>query len=195
MSPVVQLDRVGRSFVTGTQTVHALRDVDLRIDRGEMVAILGQSGSGKSTLLNTLGCLDRPTTGAYHLDGHRVDALDDDARADLRNRRLGFVFQGFNLMARTTALENVMLPMLYDRTGRFADPEARARRALTMVGLGGRLDHHPGHLRLPLVRGRLQHRRRGDHRHRRALFHLPQHGHGLRHPLHHARHDQRRRRL
>ena len=146
MSPVVQLDRVGRSFVTGTQTVHALRDVDLRIDRGEMVAILGQSGSGKSTLLNTLGCLDRPTTGAYHLDGHRVDALDDDARADLRNRRLGFVFQGFNLMARTTALENVMLPMLYDRTGRFADPEARARRALTMVGLGGRLDHHPNEL-------------------------------------------------
>jgi putative ABC transport system ATP-binding protein len=107
---------------------------------------MGPSGSGKSTLLNTLGCLDRPTSGSYKLDGVAVETLDDDALADLRNTRLGFIFQDFNLLPRTSALENVMLPMLYDRGRRFADPEGLARAALERVGLGGRLHHEPNEM-------------------------------------------------
>jgi len=146
MTPVVALSGLSRDFVVGENVVHALVGVDLRIDKGELVAIMGPSGSGKSTLMNTLGCLDRPTTGTYHLDGIAVQDLDDDARADLRNEKLGFVFQGFNLLHRNTALENVALPMLYDRKDRFSDPPARARAALEEVGLGDRLDHHPDQL-------------------------------------------------
>ncbi|HNH47188.1 MAG TPA: ABC transporter ATP-binding protein [Myxococcota bacterium] len=123
-----------------------LKGLNLRVDRGEMLAIMGPSGSGKSTLLNILGCLDRPSSGTYRLEGVDVGSLDDDALADLRNQKLGFVFQGFNLLPRTSALENVILPMLYDRTHRYADPEARARAALEQVGLGHRMNHHPNQL-------------------------------------------------
>jgi putative ABC transport system ATP-binding protein len=111
-----------------------------------MLAIMGPSGSGKSTLLNILGCLDRPTSGIYRLDGVEIGSLSDDALSDLRNQKLGFVFQGFNLLPRTSALENVMLPMLYDRQHRYPDPEARARRALEQVGLGHRMNHLPNQL-------------------------------------------------
>lgn len=126
--------------------VRALDGVSLTVHPGEMVAIMGTSGSGKSTLLNILGCLDRPTSGSYALCGTPVQDLDDDALADVRNQRLGFVFQGFNLLHRTSALENVMLPMLYDRRGRFPDAEARARAGLTRVGLSTRMGHTPTEL-------------------------------------------------
>lgn len=143
---VVETVDLTRTFRVGGETVHALRGVSLAVARGEMLAIMGPSGSGKSTLLQILGCLDRPTAGAYLLDGEPVAGLGDDALSDVRNRRLGFVFQGFNLLQRTTALENVTLPMLYDRHGRFPDPIAAAREALGQVGLGDRLDHHPNAL-------------------------------------------------
>ncbi len=142
----MELQALRRTFPAADGDVVALHGVDLRVERGEMVAIMGASGSGKSTLLNLLGCLDRPTSGRYLLDGAAVEDLDDDALADVRNVRLGFVFQGFNLLPRTSALEQVMLPMLYDRAGRFSNPEARAREALVRVGLGDRLDHHPNQL-------------------------------------------------
>jgi putative ABC transport system ATP-binding protein len=146
MADVVELRGVQRSYHAGDSTVHALAGVDLRVGRGEMVAVLGPSGSGKSTLLNVLGCLDRPSSGVYLLDGAPVQDLDDDALADVRNERLGFVFQGFNLLARTSALDNVLLPMLYDRQGRFPDPERRAREALARVGLAHRMTHAPHEL-------------------------------------------------
>jgi putative ABC transport system ATP-binding protein len=134
---VVELSGLRRTFPAAGGELVALHGVDLRVERGEMVAIMGTSGSGKSTLLNLLGCLDRPTAGHYRLDGVPVESLDDDALADVRNVRLGFVFQGFNLLPRTSALEQVMLPMFY---------EARARAALERVGLGNRLDHYPNQL-------------------------------------------------
>ena len=143
MANVVALRSLRRTFPSAEGEVVALHGLDLDVESGEMVAITGTSGSGKSTLLNILGCLDRPTSGEYRLDGVPVQTLDDDALATLRNQRLGFVFQGFNLLSRTTALEQVMLPMLYDRTGRFPDPEPRARAALERVGLGHRLHHTP----------------------------------------------------
>ncbi|GDX82713.1 macrolide export ATP-binding/permease protein MacB [Deltaproteobacteria bacterium] len=145
-APVVEIRGLRRTFPVVDGEIVALEGVDLVVKRGEMVAIMGTSGSGKSSLLNLLGCLDRPTSGSYRLDGVAVEGLDDDALADLRNARLGFVFQGFNLLARTSALEQVMLPMLYDRHHRFADPEARARAALERVGLGHRLHHQPNEL-------------------------------------------------
>jgi len=144
---VVEIHRLTREFKSGGgEVVRALDGIDLVVEAGEMVAIMGTSGSGKSTLLNILGCLDRPSSGTYLLSGVAVETLDENALADLRNQRLGFVFQGFNLLHRTSALENVMLPMLYDRRGRFKDPEARARAVLTRVGLGNRLDHTPNEL-------------------------------------------------
>ena len=128
------------------EPVHALRGIDLSIARGEFVAIMGTSGSGKSTLMNILGCLDKPTGGAYWLDGIRVSDADRNTLADIRNQKLGFVFQGFNLLARTSAMDNVMMPLLYDRTHRIADPRGAAEAALRRVGLGERLDHVPSQL-------------------------------------------------
>jgi len=144
--PVIQVERLHRTYVTGKTEVHALRGVDLTIEPGEMVAVMGASGSGKSTLMNILGCLDRPTEGVYRLDGVQVDGLDRNALADIRNAKIGFVFQGFNLLPRTSALENVELPLFYDRTGRAGDPRAIARAALERVGLADRLDHEPSEL-------------------------------------------------
>ena len=143
---VIQTDKITKTYVTGTNEVHALRDVDLKVTRGELVAIMGTSGSGKSTLMNMLGCLDTPTSGSYTLDGVRVDGLGKNELAAIRNQKLGFVFQGFNLLARTSAVANVELPMLYDRSGRKRDIRALAVSALERVGLGDRLDHPPSEL-------------------------------------------------
>jgi putative ABC transport system ATP-binding protein len=143
---VIRVEGVSRIYTTGHTQVLALRGVDLRVERGEMVAIMGASGSGKSTLMNILGCLDRPTSGHYFLDGEQVDGLSRNQLADIRNRKIGFVFQGFNLLARTTALDNVELPLLYDRTGRKLDTKGMARAALHRVGLDDRIDHEPSEL-------------------------------------------------
>jgi putative ABC transport system ATP-binding protein len=143
---VIQISGVKKVYAMGTNQVFALRGVDLTVGAGEMIAIMGSSGSGKSTLMNILGCLDVPTEGSYVLDGTRVDGLSKNALADLRNQKLGFVFQGFNLLARTTAIDNVELPLLYDRTGRKLDTRKLATEALGRVGLGDRLDHQPSEL-------------------------------------------------
>jgi len=143
---VIQTDRITKTYISGTNEVHALSNVDLTVTRGELVAIMGTSGSGKSTLMNLLGCLDTPTSGSYTLDGVRVDGLGKNELAAIRNQKLGFVFQGFNLLARTSAVENVELPMLYDRSGRKRDTRALAVAALERVGLGSRLDHQPSEL-------------------------------------------------
>ena len=143
---VIRTTGLTKTYVSGTNQVHALRGIDLTIARGELVAIMGTSGSGKSTLMNLLGCLDTPTEGAYELDGVRVDGLGKNALAAIRNEKLGFVFQGFNLLPRTTALENVELPMLYDRRAVKRDTRALATAALERVGLGQRLDHQPSEL-------------------------------------------------
>src|SRR3954447_16020727 len=145
-TPVIRIEGVRKDYTMGDNVVHALRGVDLSAERGEMIAIMGASGSGKSTLMNMLGCLDTPTAGSYWLDGTRVDGLSRNELADLRNQKLGFVFQGFNLLARTSALDNVELPLLYDRTGRWKDTKALAAEALRRVGLGDRLDHQPSEL-------------------------------------------------
>jgi len=144
---VVRLEDVHKTYHTGEVEVHAVRGVSLEIGRGEFVAFMGSSGSGKSTLMNLLGCLDRPTEGRYLLDGDDVSGLDRDQLADIRNRKLGFVFQSFNLLARTSALENVELPLLYGAS-RLTNAElhARALQVLAAVGLSGREDHHPSQL-------------------------------------------------
>jgi putative ABC transport system ATP-binding protein len=142
---VISIQDVHRIYQLGENRVHALRGINLEIGRGEFVAIMGSSGSGKSTLMNILGCLDRPTSGNYILDGVNVAQLPKKELAAIRNRRLGFVFQGFNLLSRTTALENVELPTLYARLN-VEERQKRARRALEMVGLGERLDHFPSQL-------------------------------------------------
>jgi putative ABC transport system ATP-binding protein len=147
MEPVIQLEDFRKTYRNGSMEVHAVRGVSLRIEPGEFVAIMGASGSGKSTLMNTIGCLDRPTGGRYLLDGVDVGKLNRDQLADLRNRKLGFVFQGFNLLSRTSALENVELPMMYARPPLpAAEQRERATRALELVGLGARTDHHPNQL-------------------------------------------------
>ncbi len=145
--PTIALERVHKTYRVGDGEVHALRGVSLAVAPGEFVAFMGASGSGKSTMMNLLGCLDRPTAGTYRLEGEDVSTLDRDARARVRNRRLGFVFQGFNLLSRASALENVELPLLYgdDGPGR-AESRERAREALAQVGLGDRADHRPNQL-------------------------------------------------
>jgi len=143
---VIETDKITKTYVSGSNEVRALRAVDLVVKRGELVAIMGASGSGKSTLMNLLGCLDTPTSGSYKLDGVRVDGLGKNELAAIRNQKLGFVFQGFNLLARTSAIKNVELPMLYDRSGRKRDTKALATAALKRVGLGERLDHLPSEL-------------------------------------------------
>ena len=147
MSAVVQLERIEKTYDSGEVKVRAVRGVSLEIQRGEFVAIMGASGSGKSSLMNILGCLDRPTAGRYLLDGIDVSQLDANALADLRNRKLGFVFQGFNLLSRTTALENVELPMLYgERRASRAEMRRRALHCLEIVGLAERSGHFPSQL-------------------------------------------------
>src|SRR5207302_10068837 len=132
---------------TGTNEVAALKGIDLTVRQGELVAIMGSSGSGKSTLMNILGCLDVPTEGTYTLDGTRVEGLTRNQLADIRNQKLGFVFQGFNLLARTTALDNVELPLLYGgSTLKTAERHKRAMEVLRAVGLENRADHHPNQL-------------------------------------------------
>ncbi len=130
----------------GAEPVHALRGIDFAVARGEFVALMGASGSGKSTLMNLLGCLDRPTSGQYLLDGEDVARLDRDARARVRNRKIGFVFQGFNLLARTSAIENVELPLVYDATLHSREARERAVEALARVGLAERMTHEPSQL-------------------------------------------------
>jgi len=144
-APLVQLDGVTKVYRMGDVELRALAGVSLEIATGESTAIMGASGSGKSTLMNLLGCLDRPTTGRYLLEGQEVSRLGNDELAAIRNRTLGFVFQSFNLLARTSALENVELPLLYSNVPA-AERHARAREALTRVGLGDRLDHHPNQM-------------------------------------------------
>jgi len=147
MPAVVQLEDIHKTYDSGEVQVHAVRGVSLTLNPGDFMAIMGASGSGKSTLMNTLGCLDRPTRGRYLLDGVDVSGLDRNELADLRNEKLGFVFQGFNLLSRTTALENVELPMLYGRHRASGhDLQTRAEHCLEIVGLADRADHFPSQL-------------------------------------------------
>jgi putative ABC transport system ATP-binding protein len=145
VEPLISLDQVHKIYKMGDVEIHALRGVSLRVHPGEFVAIMGASGSGKSTSMNIIGCLDRPTRGSYFLDGKDVSRLSKDELADIRNRRIGFVFQSFNLLARTSALENVELPMLYQGV-KSAERVARAKEALEMVGLIDRMRSMPNQL-------------------------------------------------
>jgi putative ABC transport system ATP-binding protein len=147
MPPVIKLEDIHKTYQTGEVEVKAVRGVSLEMQPGEFMAIMGASGSGKSTMMNIIGCLDRPTQGNYWLDGVDVSKLDRNELADVRNQKIGFVFQGFNLLPRTSALENVELPMLYARvhlSGR--EQRDRAMRSLETVGLGERASHHPNQL-------------------------------------------------
>jgi len=143
---LIRLDQIRKVYSLGETDVVALRGVSLNVERGEYVALMGPSGSGKSTLMNTLGCLDRPTSGSYLLDGEEVARMSRDTRARLRNRKFGFVFQNFNLLARTSALENVELPLLYERGISARQRRRRAIEVLEKVGLADRMHHHPGQL-------------------------------------------------
>jgi len=143
---VIETKKVSRIFKNGEIEVHALTDVDLVIEEGEFVAIMGASGSGKSTLLNILGCLDKPTSGEYYLDSVHVNKLNKNQLADVRNQKIGFIFQSYNLLSRTTALENVGLPLVYDRSGRFSNPKKMAKKVLEQVGLANRINHKTNEL-------------------------------------------------
>lgn len=143
--PVVSVRDVRKNYPLGETEVHALRGITVSIEGGDFVAIMGASGSGKSTFMNIVGCLDRPTSGEYRLEGADVSQLNKKELARIRNQKIGFVFQGFNLLGRTTALENTELPMLYSRVSK-KERESRAREALTLVGLGDRLDHFPAQM-------------------------------------------------
>jgi ABC-type lipoprotein export system ATPase subunit len=144
---LIRLSEVHKTYFLGEMDVPVLKGVTLAIDKGEMVSLTGASGSGKSTLMNILGCLDRPTSGSYLLDGQEVGELDGDGRAMVRNKKIGFVFQSFNLLARTSALDNVLMPLSYTAK-HLGDREAmgRAEAVLKLVGLGDRMDHHPSQL-------------------------------------------------
>ncbi len=147
MPPVIKLENIHKIYRTGGVDVHAVRGVSPEVEAGEFVAIMGASGSGKSTLMNIIGCLDRATEGRYLLDGTDVSQLNRDELADIRNQKIGFIFQGFNLLSRTSALENVELPMLYWHRGMAVrEQHQRALRALELVGLSDRSDHHPNQL-------------------------------------------------
>ena len=143
---VIETRQITKTYASGSNSVHALRAIDLTVHRGEFIAVMGTSGSGKSTLMNVLGCLDTPTSGSYLLDGVQVESLDRNELAAIRNQKIGFVFQGFNLLARTSAVENVQLPLLYDRSGKKRDTHAMAIAALVSVGLGERVEHEPSEL-------------------------------------------------
>ncbi|HJT17452.1 MAG TPA: ABC transporter ATP-binding protein [Thermoanaerobaculia bacterium] len=142
---LIEMHALTRVYQLGPQEIYALRGIDLIVEQGEYVAIMGPSGSGKSTLMNIIGCLDRPTAGQYILDGTPVEAMDDDALAAVRNRKIGFVFQTFNLLPRTTALQNVELPLVYAKVPR-AERHQLAEEALRAVGLGERMNHQPNEL-------------------------------------------------
>lgn len=143
---VIQTQAITRVFSMGSTRVQALREIDLSVAKGEMIAIMGASGSGKSTLMNILGCLDYPSSGVYILDGLQVNQMDRDQLADMRNQKIGFVFQGFNLLSRTSAVENVELPLLYERSGKHRNTRQLAIDALKRVGLENRLEHKPNEL-------------------------------------------------
>ena len=146
MPPVISVRNLIKTYIVGEVEVRALRGVTVDVQSGEFVAITGPSGSGKSTLMHILGCLDRPTSGQYVLDGQDVSRMSKDQLAEVRNKKIGFVFQGFNLLSRTTALDNVELPLLYRGGIRTAERHRRAMEALSAVGLGKRSDHHPNQL-------------------------------------------------
>ncbi|WP_316803209.1 ABC transporter ATP-binding protein [Pedobacter nototheniae] len=143
--PLITIKEIGRKYVIGTEVIHALKSVSLDINKGEFVALMGPSGSGKSTLMNILGCLDTPTSGTYILNDKDVSHMTDDALAEVRNKEIGFVFQTFNLLPRSTSLDNVALPLIYAGNSK-KDRDARAKRALENVGLGNRMDHKPNEL-------------------------------------------------
>ncbi|PWS29158.1 macrolide ABC transporter ATP-binding protein [Pedobacter yonginense] len=143
--PLITIKEIGRKYVIGTEVIHALKSVSLDINKGEFVALMGPSGSGKSTLMNILGCLDTPSSGTYILNGTNVSQMTDDALAEVRNKEIGFVFQTFNLLPRSTSLDNVALPLIYAGTSK-KDRDARAAKALENVGLGNRMDHKPNEL-------------------------------------------------
>jgi len=145
MSLVIKIRNITRDFPLGNEVVKVLKGIDLDIERGEYVALMGPSGSGKSTLMNLLGCLDTPTSGSYELNGSNVSNMTDDELAEIRNKEIGFVFQTFNLLPRTTALENVALPMIYAGASKSERTE-RAKQVLTDVGLADRMDHKPNQL-------------------------------------------------
>ena len=146
MSTVISVRNLVKTYKVGEHDVRALRGVNLDVARGEFLTVTGPSGSGKSTFMHIIGCLDRPTSGQYFLDGQDVSRMSKDALAAIRNRKIGFVFQGFNLLARTSALDNVELPLLYGGGLRSANRHTRAMEVLKAVGLGDRADHHPNQL-------------------------------------------------
>ena len=146
MKPIIKIENLKREFVMGDEIVHALRGIDLNINEGEFVTIMGTSGSGKSTLLNILGCLDKPTSGIYELDGVSVKDLTKNQLAEIRNTKIGFIFQSYNLLARTSALENVELPLLYNPNISSEERRERAIIALKQVGLENRMYHVPSQL-------------------------------------------------
>lgn len=143
--PLITIKEIGRKYVIGSEVIHALKSVSLDINKGEFVALMGPSGSGKSTLMNILGCLDTPSKGTYILNGTNVSHMSDDALAEVRNKEIGFVFQTFNLLPRSTSLDNVALPLIYAGTSK-KDRDSRAAKALENVGLGNRMDHKPNEL-------------------------------------------------
>jgi putative ABC transport system ATP-binding protein len=143
--PLIDISNIKRDFVLGTEIIHVLKGIDLQINKGEYVALMGPSGSGKSTLMNLLGCLDTPTSGSYILNGKDVSKMNDDELAEIRNKEIGFVFQTFNLLPRTTALDNVALPLIYAGYSK-SERNERATEVLTQVNLADRMDHQPNQL-------------------------------------------------